>query len=163
MRKREFTIISIVISLFIIPACAQEKAGAPIKQATAVDISSQEKLWLEMTDDAVTLYTQHRHKEAIALARQALDLAEKTFGPEHPNVAESLDNLATYLHTQGEDKEAEVLYQRALSIVEKNFGPESEYLAIFLNYLADFYNDIGRTEKATGLQKRAQEIRLKNR
>ncbi|MBM3249973.1 MAG: tetratricopeptide repeat protein [Candidatus Omnitrophica bacterium] len=146
----------LTLSVFILSACA---AGEPAKNAP---LSDQEERWLKMTDDAVTLYTQHKHKEAIELAREALALAEETFGKEHPNVAESLDNLATYLAAEGEYKEAEALYQQALSIIEKSF-PESEYLAIFLNYLADFYTKTGKPDEAAKLEQRANELRVKIR
>lgn len=138
------------------PACAQQPAPETKPGSAALDT------WVKMTDDAVTLYQQRKHKDAIALARKALDYAVEKFGPEDPNVAESMDNLATYLTAEGEYKEAEELYQKALLIIEKNFGKDSAYTAIFLNYLSDFYRKIGKEEEAAKLRSRAQEIRRKN-
>ena len=138
-------------------ACAQQQKQPLVKNGSVLDV------WVKMTDDAVTLYTQNKHKEAIALAEKALEYAKKNFGPEHPNVAESMDNLATYLTAEGEYVRAEELYQDALAIVEKNFGLESEYTAIFLNYLSDFYNKIGKPDEAKKLQERAASIRHKIR
>lgn len=122
-------------------------------------VFGQEKLWEDLTDKAITLYQQRKHAQAIKVAREALEVAKKTFGPEHPNVAESMDNLATYLTADGNYQEAEALYLQSLALIEKNFGPKSGYLAIFLNYLADFYVKIGKPEEAKKYQERAKAIR----
>jgi len=140
------------------PACAQQQQRP--KQAKTDDSLD---IWVKMTDDAITLYQQRKHKEAIALARKALEFAQKSFGPQHPNVAESMDNLATYLTAEGKYEEAEELYQKALAIIEKNFGSDSQYTAIFLNYLSDFYRKVGKEEEAKKLQERAAAIRHKDR
>jgi tetratricopeptide (TPR) repeat protein len=156
MRKIFFVIIYLIFVLTI-PACAQQQFPETKSGDIALDT------WVKMTDDAIVLYQQRKHKEAIALARKALDYATEKFGPENPNVAESMDNLATYLTAEGEYIEAEELYRKALVIIEKSFGKESEYTAIFLNYLSDFYRKIGKDDEAAKLQARAQEIRHKNK
>src|SRR3954452_1144789 len=46
-------------------------------------------------------------------------LLEKALGPDHPNVAESLNNLAGLYLAQGGYAEAEPLYKRSLAIFEK--------------------------------------------
>ena len=43
-------------------------------------------------------------------------------GPEHPDVAQSLNNLAVLYHTQSKYAEAEPLYERSLAIKEKALG-----------------------------------------
>ena len=45
-------------------------------------------------------------------------------GPEHPDTAGSLNNLAALYQAQGSYAQAEPLYKRALAIVEKVLGPE---------------------------------------
>ncbi len=169
-KKIIFTVF--LIALLSTPACAQQRLSDNTLQPSpepapqpkqAVAQEDFHAVWVKMTDDAITLYQQRRHAEAIALAREALALAKEKFGPEHPDTAESMDNLATYLTAEGQYKEAEELYRRALEIIEKNFGPDSEYTAIFLNYLSDFFRKIGKDEEAVKLQERAQEIRRKNR
>jgi len=149
----KFKTVFCLIVLFCTPAYAQQQKP----DAKLVDT------WLKMTDDSVTLYQQHKHKEAIALAEETLGFAKVNFGSEHPNVAESMDNLATYLVAEGRYAEAEVLYKKALAIIEKNFGPESDYAVIFLSYLSDFYKKIGKTEEANILREKASSIRHKNK
>jgi Tetratricopeptide repeat len=45
-------------------------------------------------------------------------------GPEHPNTAQSLNNLAVLLQAQGDLTGARPLFERALAIYEKALGPE---------------------------------------
>jgi tetratricopeptide (TPR) repeat protein len=56
---------------------------------------------------------------------------EKALGPEHPNVATSLNNLAALYKAQGRYAEAEPLYRRALEIWEKALGPEHRVMHEF--------------------------------
>ncbi len=53
---------------------------------------------------------------------QALALRRKLLGEEHPDVAQSLNNLAGLYDTQGRYAEAEPLYVRALALFEKLLG-----------------------------------------
>jgi len=57
-------------------------------------------------------------------------------GPEHPNTATSLHNLAYLLQAQGDLAGARPLFERALAIREKVLGPEHPDTAASLNNLA---------------------------
>ncbi len=65
-----------------------------------------------------------RAGEAELLYRRALAIAETALGPDHPNVATCLGNLAELLRVTGRAGEAEPLYRRALAILEASLGPE---------------------------------------
>ena len=65
-----------------------------------------------------------RYAEAEPLCQRALAIREKAPGPEHPDTAESLNNLALLYRNQGRYGEAEPLYQRALAIKDKALGPD---------------------------------------
>ena len=54
--------------------------------------------------------------------RRALAIDEESFGPGHPNVAASLNNLAQLLQDTNRLAEAEPLMRRALAIDEESFG-----------------------------------------
>ena len=56
--------------------------------------------------------------------RRALAIDEKSYGPEHPDVASDLNNLAQLLQATNRLAEAEPLMRRALAIDEKSYGPE---------------------------------------
>ena len=50
-------------------------------------------------------------------------LTDALLGPEHPDVATSLDSLGNLLHVQGDYAPARVLLERALAIRERALGP----------------------------------------
>ena len=77
-----------------------------------------------MNELALWLNNRAEHGEAEPLFRRALAIEEKSFGPDHPNVATDLNNLAVLLSATNRLAEAEPLYRRALAIDEKSFGPE---------------------------------------
>src|SRR5215471_9965033 len=99
----------------------------------------------------VQLYGQGRYKEAISLAQRALAITEKAFGPEHRDVASSLNNLAVLYDSTGAYAKAEPLYQRALAITEKALGPEHPDTATSLNNLAALYDATDTYAKAEPL------------
>ena len=47
-----------------------------------------------LTQQIIQLYKQGRYSEAIPLAQRALTIREKALGPNHPEVAVALNNLA---------------------------------------------------------------------
>jgi hypothetical protein len=64
------------------------------------------------------------------LYERSLAIREKAFGSGHPDVANSLNNLAWLLHAQGSYAEARSLYERGLSTtikhLSKNMGSMAE-------------------------------------
>jgi hypothetical protein len=62
--------------------------------------------------------------KAEPLFRRALAITEKSYGPDHPDVAIDLNNLAELLRDTNRLSEAGPLYGRALAIYVKNFGPD---------------------------------------
>jgi len=59
---------------------------------------------------------------AQALDRRAIEINEAVLGPDHPDVAIGLNNLAGSYFSQGKYDLAEPLWRRALAIREKAFG-----------------------------------------
>ena len=80
-----------------------------------------------------------QYADAQSPIEHALALWEKALGPEHPDVALSLNNLAALYRVRGRYAEAEPLFQRALAIREKVLGPEHPDVAMSLNNLAVLY------------------------
>src|SRR5438045_9377451 len=68
---------------------------------------------VEALNKQVTRFSREgRYGEAIPAAREALSVREKALGPEHPDVAQSLCDLATLYQDEGRYAEAERLYKR---------------------------------------------------
>src|SRR5262249_25411499 len=80
-------------------------------------------------------------------------------GPSHPDVAQSLNNLAMPYDAQGRYAEAEPLFQQDLAISEKALGPEHPDVATSLNNLAALYQAQGRYGMAEPLFQRALALR----
>ncbi len=70
------------------------------------------------------LYVQEqgRYNEAESLCIKALELDKHLLGENHPNVAESLNNLAEIYRATGRYDEAKPLYLQALDICERVWG-----------------------------------------
>jgi tetratricopeptide (TPR) repeat protein len=83
------------------------------------------------------LYALAAYAEAKPYYERALAIREKVLGPEHPDTAMSLNNLAHLLQAQGDLAGARPLHERALAIREKVLGPEHPDTATSLNNLAD--------------------------
>jgi CHAT domain-containing protein len=100
---------------------------------------------------------QGRYAEAEPLYRRALAVDEKSLGPDHPDVARDLNNLAGVYNSQGRYAEAEPLDRRALAIREKALGPNHPDVAISLSNLAAAFADQGRFADALPLVRTATE------
>ena len=94
-------------------------------------------------------------EKALPLYQRALDIYEKALGPEHPETATGLNNLARLHQARGAYDQALPLYQRALQIREQVLGPENPATAISLSSLAVLYEDMGAYDQALPLQQRA--------
>jgi CHAT domain-containing protein/tetratricopeptide (TPR) repeat protein len=147
-------------------AGAKPFVGAPITQqheaseATAVDGPA-----IALPDDLkvldqrfIELYQAGKFSEAILPARRALEIREKTLGPDDPDVATSLDNLGQLYYRQSRYADAEPLYTRALVIREKALGADHPDVGQSLASLAVLYTDQSRYADAEPLHKRALAI-----
>jgi tetratricopeptide (TPR) repeat protein len=129
----------------------------------AVTTQAQGNLWKELAAKFRELYQQGRYSEAEIIAGKTLEVGEDALGPEHPEVAASLNNLGELYRAQGRHTEAEPLYRRALAIREKALGPEHPEVGTSLNNLAELYRAQGRHTGAEPLYKRALAIMEKAR
>src|SRR5450755_1608167 len=100
-----------------------------------------------------------RYTEAEPLYVRALAINEQQLGPNHPDTANSLNNLALLYDNQGKYEQAKLLYQRALTIYEQQLGPDHPDTASSLNNLALLYDNQGKYEQAKLLYQRALAIR----
>jgi tetratricopeptide (TPR) repeat protein len=99
-----------------------------------------------------------RYDESEAIYRRALVIFEKTFGPEHYEVASNLHNLAAVVCVRGDLDEAEKLYRRALTIKEKLLGAESPDAALTRNNLGALLNRKGCPREAAAMLQIAVDI-----
>lgn len=85
----------------------------------------------------------HRGQLDLAepLYRKSLEMREKILGPEHPDVAHSLNRLAGLLRKRHKDSQAVPLLKRSLAMYEKALGPASLESAATRTNLAALYRD----------------------
>jgi tetratricopeptide (TPR) repeat protein len=127
----------------------------------AVAVMAQQDKWNVLNQEVARLNREGKYTEATKIAEKSLDVAEKDFGPDHPNVAASLTGLAQLYESQGKYSEAELLFEQSLAIREKALGPDHPDVAASLNDLAELYRAQGRYTEAEPLYKRALPIYVK--
>jgi formylglycine-generating enzyme required for sulfatase activity len=96
--------------------------------------------------------------EAERLFRRALTIDEQTYGPNDPDVAADLNNLAELLRATNRLAEAEPLVRRALTIHEQSYGLNHPSVAADLNSLAELLRATNRLAEAEPLVRRALTI-----
>jgi hypothetical protein len=87
-------------------------------------------------DEALTLYEAGKYADAVARGEHALVQREAAYGSTHLDVADSLNNLATFYRAQGLYGRAEPLSERALAIREAALGKSHPDVATALTNLA---------------------------
>lgn len=102
----------------------------------------------QLIQQAQELYSSGQYSDAIPLAERALAFYEAQLGPEHPDTARSLNNLAALYTSMSRYGEAESLYQRALAIHETQLGLEHPDTADSMNNLAGLYWAQGKLQNA---------------
>ncbi|MHC4970109.1 MAG: serine/threonine-protein kinase [Planctomycetota bacterium] len=105
---------------------------------------------------ALTLFDQaQRHLAA------ALEMQQALHGPRDPDVAQTMEDLASTLWFRGQFAEAEALYRDCLDIRRDIFGPEHEAVARSLNHLAASLNSQAKHEAAESYYRRSLDMRLR--
>ncbi len=130
-------------------------AGDRRGRATARTIRTSR---LTSTTSPQLLQATNRLGEAEPLMRRALAIDEASYGPDHPDVAIRLNNLAALLQATNRLAEAEPLMRRALAIDEASFGPDHPDVATDLNNLAQLLQATNRLAEAEPLMRRALAI-----
>ena len=129
-------------------AVAHRSDAAGITDPTA-RLMNQLGLYLRM---------RSQHDEAERLYRRSLAIDERSYGPDHPNVARHLNNLASLLQATNRLGEAEPMMRRALAIDERSYGLDHPNVAIDLNSLAGLLRVTNRLSEAVSLHRRALAI-----
>src|SRR5262245_7754634 len=74
-----------------------------------------------------------KFQEAVPIAEKVLKYCEKNDGPDHPETADSLNDLASLYAGMGDYLKAAPLDERPLKIREKELGKNHPYNEIIIN------------------------------
>jgi tetratricopeptide (TPR) repeat protein len=136
-------------------AAAEPLARRAIEiRSGAVDLRDA-ALLLDRSAHAAILDGLGRSDEAEAAIRDLLPDLEAALGPDHPEVAVALNNLAAIVQRRGSLDEAEAIYRRVIAIKEARLGADSPALAGALNNLGTVLRAAGRPGEAAPLFERA--------
>jgi CHAT domain-containing protein len=102
------------------------------------------------------------YDEALRLYQRSLAITEKTYGPNHPEVASTLCNIADTYCDKGDYTAALRPAERSLKIREKALGPNHPDFADSLCSLADIYRGLGDNAQALAMAKRSLAIMQKH-
>jgi CHAT domain-containing protein/Flp pilus assembly protein TadD len=86
-------------------------------------------------------------------------MRHRLFDGDHPDIAQSLNNLAALYDSQSKLSEAEPLYQQALAIWQRLFEGDHPSIASSLNNLAGLYQSQGKLSEAEPLYQQALAMR----
>lgn len=100
-----------------------------------------------------------RHGGGEPLYKRDIAITEKVLGPEHPDLAARLNNLANLYSITGRLAEAEPLCVRAIAIIEKALPADHPHQALFRDNYAHLLDDLGQHDEAGALRARAQAVR----
>ena len=114
-----------------------------------------------LSEQALVLYKQGRYADAEPLLKQALAIQKAALGPDDPDIAPVMNNLAGIYRELGRYADAEALYRQALEIREKLLGRNDSALASSLNNLAAVLSNQGRYSDAEPLFRRAISLKEK--
>jgi tetratricopeptide (TPR) repeat protein len=112
MRKACIVLIATVFPFLLL--------NLPVSYAQDDDLKRADQL----NKQVIQLYQQGKYAKAISVAKEVIAIDEKAFGPDHPNVPTSLNNLALLYSSIASYTTAEPLYRRSLASREKTLGPD---------------------------------------
>ncbi|MBZ5712976.1 serine/threonine-protein kinase [Nannocystis pusilla] len=129
-----------------------------LAEVAAAAIEPEDRLSTRRSEIVSTRAKIHEGKgdyaEAQALLERVLAMDEKLLGPEHPHVANTLNNLANVHWATRAYAEARPLYERALAIHEKTLGSDHPHLATTLNNLANIHLATGSYDEGRAILER---------
>jgi non-specific serine/threonine protein kinase/serine/threonine-protein kinase len=133
-----------------------DKASKDIDSSLTQDPELQAQMMVLMSKVYVSLGLYSRSE---TLARQAVAIRNRIFGPDHPQTLEAMDALEWAISLQRKTKEAEKMEQETLAIRRRVLGNDDPNTARSMAYLAWSLQEEGRYAEAEALQRPALAIR----
>ena len=120
-----------------------------------------DKLDRLLDDYSKFLYDYGKYKEADPIYFRLISLREKVLGKEHPDTAESYNDIGTTYDYLGDYTKALEYYFKALDIFEKVLEKEHPFTATSYNNIGLTYDNLGNYPKALEYYFKALDIKEK--
>jgi tetratricopeptide (TPR) repeat protein len=104
------------------------------------------------------LQVRAEYAAARSTSERALRIAEKAFGPKHPQAAKCVNNLGSVLRDLGDYAGAKAAFERAIHSTEEALGYEHPNVATCSNNLGTVLQDLGNYAGAKAAYERALRI-----
>jgi tetratricopeptide (TPR) repeat protein len=107
---------------------------------------------------AAVLIQAGRHREAVEVQKEALELHQRINGPDSLDAAMAMSTMGHALSSIGEYREAVDYYERSLALKESLVGPDHPTLGFTATSLSQAYAALNEYEKGAELSRRALAI-----
>lgn len=121
------------------------------------------KMLVEVSQNEIKieeLFANGELEKALNLAETGLAIRERLLSPEHPDIAQSLDDIAVMCEKKGEYDKSEKHHTKALTIRRKTLGEDPETARSLSNF-AELYRLMGKYDESENLQQEALVMREK--
>jgi serine/threonine-protein kinase len=122
-----------------------------------VDDEGALAMWANV--EGTVLLRAGKYAEARVAYERALALRERALGPDHPDTAATLHNLATLMCAADDCPAARVAMERAVAISERSLGPDHPETALSLGNLGNVLRRVGDYPGAVAVHERALAIK----
>lgn len=140
-----------------------QSSARPLVNTSIDQLSPQDKTQIALAErlrqDALELYEKGHYALALPPAQQSLAVRERILGPNHGDVAVSLNTLGLIFHQLVKIPEARAAHERALRLREQLDGSTHASVAESLTNLARVLTSSGDFSAARRLLERALQIR----
>ncbi|OIQ99009.1 tetratricopeptide repeat protein [mine drainage metagenome] len=120
----------------------------------AAPAHAQDGKWPALNREGMALLQNGEYARGAEVTKSAIVIAEQEMGPDHPEVATSLNNLAAIYVHQGKYAQAVLLYKRSLTIYKKALGVRYALASAGENKFARLAKTAGTDQKTTVLASR---------
>ncbi|XP_046862483.1 nephrocystin-3-like [Xenia sp. Carnegie-2017] len=103
-------------------------------------------------------YNTNKYHKAKDCYEKALEIRQKSLGPEHVDVATTFNDLGNMYYNTNKYDKAKECYEKALEIRQKSLGPKHVDVATTLNDLGNMYYNTNKYDKAKECYEKALEI-----
>lgn len=122
--------------------------------------SSQNKILYadSLSDVYFSLYSEGAYGEALEKADEQLRLRKEVYAGDHPDIAQSMNNIGFLLAVLEKFNRAESMYSKALEMDRRMLGEMHPDVATDYNNLGGLLHNTGHLDKADSLYRKALDI-----